>query len=119
MLRFEVIRAFGMSAISFRRLFSWSDKISGEGEIRTPATLAGRPVFETGAFSHSATSPGWGREYTCAWEGGQKSMMRHRKRFVGQCCAVVGCFAIVPALCLWKLELSGCRTLAKALFLMR
>jgi hypothetical protein len=31
---------------------------SGEGEIRTPATLAGRPVFETGAFNHSATSPG-------------------------------------------------------------
>src|SRR3954451_2252217 len=30
---------------------------SGEGEIRTPATLAGRPVFETGAFNHSATSP--------------------------------------------------------------
>ena len=32
---------------------------NGEGEIRTPATLAGRPVFETGAFNHSATSPGW------------------------------------------------------------
>ena len=32
--------------------------INGEGEIRTPATLAGRPVFETGAFSRSATSPG-------------------------------------------------------------
>src|SRR5690349_7098880 len=31
---------------------------NGEGEIRTPATLAGRPVFETGAFNHSATSPG-------------------------------------------------------------
>ena len=30
---------------------------SGEGEIRTPATLSGRPVFETGAFSRSATSP--------------------------------------------------------------
>jgi hypothetical protein len=33
---------------------------SGEGEIRTPATLSGRPVFETGAFNHSATSP-WGK----------------------------------------------------------
>jgi hypothetical protein len=31
---------------------------SGEGEIRTRATLAGRPVFETGAFNRSATSPG-------------------------------------------------------------
>jgi hypothetical protein len=30
---------------------------NGEGEIRTPATLSGRPVFETGAFNHSATSP--------------------------------------------------------------
>src|SRR5216110_2614457 len=34
---------------------------NGEGEIRTPATLAGRPVFETGAFSRSATSPGGAR----------------------------------------------------------
>lgn len=34
---------------------------SGEGEIRTLDTLAGIPVFETGAFGHSATSPG-GRE---------------------------------------------------------
>jgi hypothetical protein len=34
---------------------------SGEGEIRTPATLAGRPVFETGAFNHSATSPDGGQ----------------------------------------------------------
>ena len=35
-----------------------SEKYNGEGEIRTPATLSGRPVFETGAFNHSATSPG-------------------------------------------------------------
>src|SRR5580698_738589 len=32
-------------------------KRNGEGEIRTPATLSGRPVFETGAFNRSATSP--------------------------------------------------------------
>lgn len=31
---------------------------SGEGEIRTLDTLSGIPVFETGAFGHSATSPG-------------------------------------------------------------
>ena|GEM_PF-4717469 len=31
---------------------------SGEGEIRTPVTIARKPVFETGAFSRSATSPG-------------------------------------------------------------
>ncbi len=36
---------------------------SGEGEIRTPATLSGRPVFETGAFNHSATSPEGGAFY--------------------------------------------------------
>ncbi len=30
---------------------------SGEGGIRTPDTLADIPVFETGAFGHSATSP--------------------------------------------------------------
>ena len=29
----------------------------GEREIRTLDTLAGIPVFETGAFNHSATSP--------------------------------------------------------------
>ncbi len=33
-------------------------KLNGEGEIRTPVTLAGQPVFETGAFNRSATSPG-------------------------------------------------------------
>ena len=38
-----------------------SPKNNGEGEIRTRATLAGRPVFETGAFNHSATSPGGGK----------------------------------------------------------
>ena len=39
---------------------AWNKPIflNGEGEIRTPATLSGRPVFETGAFNHSATSPG-------------------------------------------------------------
>jgi hypothetical protein len=29
----------------------------GEGEIRTHETLSGSPVFKTGAFNHSATSP--------------------------------------------------------------
>src|SRR4029078_8157351 len=31
---------------------------NGQGEIRTLDTLAGMPVFETGAFNHSATCPG-------------------------------------------------------------
>ncbi len=30
---------------------------NGQGEIRTHGTLAGTPVFETGAFNHSATYP--------------------------------------------------------------
>jgi hypothetical protein len=30
---------------------------SGQGEIRTHDTVAGMPVFETGAFNHSATCP--------------------------------------------------------------
>src|SRR3954469_12911288 len=34
----------------------------GQGEIRTLDTVAGMPVFETGAFNHSATCPG-DREY--------------------------------------------------------
>ncbi len=29
----------------------------GEEGIRTPATVSSRPDFESGAFSHSATSP--------------------------------------------------------------
>ena len=29
----------------------------GQGEIRTHDTLTGTPVFETGAFNHSATCP--------------------------------------------------------------
>jgi hypothetical protein len=32
-------------------------KMSGEGGIRTPGTLAGTSDFESGAFNHSATSP--------------------------------------------------------------
>ncbi len=31
--------------------------VCGEGEIRTPEALAGLPLFESGAFNHSATSP--------------------------------------------------------------
>ena len=32
-------------------------KNGGEGGIRTHGTLARSPVFKTGAFDHSATSP--------------------------------------------------------------
>ena len=30
---------------------------NGEGGIRTLVTVSGKPVFETSAFNHSATSP--------------------------------------------------------------
>ena len=33
-------------------------KLSGEGGIRTPGTVSGTPVFETGTISLSVTSPG-------------------------------------------------------------
>src|SRR2546427_11938656 len=32
-------------------------KNGGEGGIRTPGTVSRTPVFKTGAFNHSATSP--------------------------------------------------------------
>ena len=32
-------------------------KVGGERGIRTPETLTRLPVFKTGAFNHSATSP--------------------------------------------------------------
>ncbi len=32
-------------------------KVGGEGGIRTHGTLARTPVFETGLFNHSSTSP--------------------------------------------------------------
>src|ERR1035438_4712352 len=31
----------------------------GEGGIRTPGTVSRTPVFKTGAFNHSATSPSY------------------------------------------------------------
>ena len=33
------------------------ENTGGEGGIRTHGTLARTPVFKTGAFNHSATSP--------------------------------------------------------------
>lgn len=33
--------------------------LNGRGGIRTPVTIAGESVFETDAFGHSATLPGW------------------------------------------------------------
>lgn len=44
-------------ALAAVELAAWQWEKSGEGEIRTLDTLAGIPVFETGAFGHSATSP--------------------------------------------------------------
>lgn len=47
---------------------------SGEGEIRTRGTREGTPVFKTGAFGRSATSPE-GSQYRRLWER-LKSLMR-------------------------------------------
>ncbi len=40
-----------------RRLGLFMVRIYGAGEIRTHETLSGPPVFKTGAFNHSATTP--------------------------------------------------------------
>ena len=45
---------------------------SGQGEIRTHGTVAGTPVFETGAFNHSATCPGQPENLARAPEGCQR-----------------------------------------------
>ena len=48
----------GYESGHFRAFQDISGKLSGgEGGIRTRDTLADIPVFETGAFNHSATSP--------------------------------------------------------------
>jgi hypothetical protein len=41
-----------------KELQNFIKKYGGEGEIRTPDTVARMPHFECGAFNHSATSPG-------------------------------------------------------------
>jgi len=48
---------FGPSAEQVRILIVVGIENGGEEGIRTPATLSDRPDFESGAFSHSATSP--------------------------------------------------------------
>src|SRR5437764_15219451 len=42
---------------SFCTCFLYLMFSNGQGEIRTHETLASPPVFETGAFNHSATCP--------------------------------------------------------------
>ena len=39
------------------KMIKYSEKNGGERGIRTPETLTRLPVFKTGAFNHSATSP--------------------------------------------------------------
>src|SRR5687768_9465170 len=51
--RVEMNKKSGASGPNIRHRAS-----HGQGEIRTLDTLSGMPVFETGAFSHSATCPG-------------------------------------------------------------
>ena len=45
------------SVVSLRDPRHFVSQCGGEGGIRTPVTLTGKPHFECGAFDHSATSP--------------------------------------------------------------
>jgi hypothetical protein len=50
--------------------FALDDKVwSGEAGIRTLGTLAGTPVFKTGAIGRSATSPDG--HTSCIWDAGR------------------------------------------------
>lgn len=68
-------------------LVNWN----GEGEIRTRATLAGRPVFETGAFSRSATSPERGRNSSGFERERQKRLVFESRMAAHACHDAVGC----------------------------
>ena len=64
---------------------------SGEGEIRTPGTIAGTPVFETGAFNRSATSPGvFAQNHSGVGGGGQKRPKGPARALFGFGCAAAG-----------------------------
>ena len=55
----------------------------GEGEIRTPEPLAGLPVFKTGAFNRSATSPYlWNQCVTAILSGRSARFWRRCFHFV-------------------------------------
>jgi hypothetical protein len=64
LLRFADVKNREHCQVDIFSAITMRQKCNGEGEIRTPATLSGRPVFETGAFNHSATSPGVGVQAT-------------------------------------------------------
>jgi hypothetical protein len=53
--------------------------VGGEGEIRTPEALASLPVFKTGAFNRSATSPlKWNQSVTLILSG-RRARFGHRQ----------------------------------------
>ena len=52
----KIVEKINLILISYSR-FRSSQKNGGEGGIRTHGTLARSPVFKTGAYDHSATSP--------------------------------------------------------------
>jgi hypothetical protein len=56
-LRFVARLLEGEKMAVLCREFDTSRFHGGEGEIRTPEPLARPPVFKTGAFNRSATSP--------------------------------------------------------------
>ena len=82
--------------------------LHGQSEIRTHDTVAGTPVFETGAFNHSAICPSNltnldGRPHTgngrVAWNG------EHREETTAAARALVGMMrlSLVPVRCLLRL----------------
>ncbi len=62
------------------RLFDVSPLLlSGEGEIRTPGRFDPTPVFKTGAFDHSATSPKHRRDNPIGLVTPQRRLSEHAR----------------------------------------
>ena len=59
----DMVRQFrGYLADSVKQGLGSLEETGGEGGIRTPEGLAPLPVFETGPFNRSGTSPDWDRQ---------------------------------------------------------
>ena len=55
-------------------MFSTSAAFGGRGGIRTHGTLAGTPVFKTGALNHSATLPAGSDQAIGGWVAGEETI---------------------------------------------
>ncbi len=49
----------GLGGVIAQSETGFANVIGGKGGIRTPDTVNRMPDFESGAFDHSATFPGW------------------------------------------------------------